>query len=65
LESSCCCNDPLVDPHNSVSYVESLNQGQTKSAEARILPNHNHADLLDLFLTHDDAAARLIQWLNA
>jgi acetyl esterase/lipase len=55
--------DPLVDPENSRSFVNKINQGSIHRAELQILPNRYHSDMLNMFLEMSDETKILTDWL--
>jgi acetyl esterase/lipase len=56
--------DPLVDPENSRSFVNKLNQGSIHRAELQIFSNRYHSDVLNLFFEMSDETKILTNWLD-
>lgn len=56
-------HDPVVDPENSRSFAEKLNQGAVKRAQLYIVPDTYHSDILNLFLDESGKTKILTEWL--
>jgi acetyl esterase/lipase len=56
--------DPLVDPGNSRSFVNKLNQGSIHRAELQIFPSRFHSDMLNMFLEQSAETKVLTDWLE-
>jgi acetyl esterase/lipase len=57
-------NDPVVNFENSASFVNAVNRLHPGTAQARIIPNAVHSDVMNLFLQPSPDAQALRDWLE-